>query len=444
MTVGFRSSDLRTRLDLISDPLYRGSLILLVNTAFLLGFGLVFWTLATHNYPASTVGVFTGLTAGIGLLSTVATVGLQITITRYISTTENPRALVVASLGVITVVGMILSLVCIIVLGSHLPSELHLRQRGAPIPLAIALVILSAVGTVLDAGLIATRASHAVLLKNLAASIFKVAALVMFILLAASRSSGLLLSYSLGYLISTGISCLALIRRTDGKGFSLRSFAVLRRHLPMTAGSYLAIIMAALPGAVLSLQVLAALGPSETAHFGTAFMTAGMLFVIPSTVSGVFFAEASRKTEPTGIQLRKAIRGTYALLLPGVCAFVVGAPLILRVFGASYASAGSDCLRVFALSAIPMGGTYIVDSLLLAHDRTLAYVLINGVNAALIIACVSIFLQYGLVGVAAGWMLAQVLSFALGLILIVLGRRGRHLVLGRGGRHHRMVRRPSL
>jgi O-antigen/teichoic acid export membrane protein len=425
--LSFRSLDLRARLSLITDPLYRGSLTLMANTGFLLVFGLAFWSLATHSYSAAAVGVFTGLTAGISLLSTLATIGLQITITRYITTTENPRALVVASLGVIATVGTVLCLVCLIAFGPHLPAELHLSLHGGPAPLAIAVVFLSAAGTVLDAGLVALRASHAVLFKNLAASIVKVGALLVLILLAGRHSSsGLLIAYSLGFLVSTGGSCLAILRRTHGASLSPSSFSVLRRHLPMTAGSYLATMMAALPGAVLPLVVLAALGPAQTAHFGTAFMSSSLIFVIPATVSGVFFAEASRRSTPLGTILRKAIRGTYLLLVPAVVVVVIAAPLILRVFGAAYASAGAGCLRVFALSAIPMGGTYMIDSLLLAHDRTLAYIFINGANAALIILGAYLFVRHGLVGVATGWLLAQVLSLLLGLILAATGRRGRH------------------
>jgi O-antigen/teichoic acid export membrane protein len=419
--------DLRARLGLITDPLYRGSLTLLANTGFLLVFGLAFWSLATHEYSAATVGVFTGLTAGISLLSTLATVGLQITITRYLATTENDRALVVAALGVIVTMGTVLCLVCLIAFGPHLPPELHLSLHGGPAPLAIGIVILSAAGTVLDAGLVALRASHAVLIKNLVASVVKVGSLLALILLAASRSSsGLLIAYSLGFLVSTLGSCVAILRRTRGRSFSLRSFLVLRRHLPMTAGSYLATLMAAVPGAVLPLEVLARLGPAQTAHFGTAFMSSSLIFVVPATVSGVFFAEASRQSVPLAVIMRKAIRSTYLLLVPAVLVVVAAAPLILRVFGPGYATAGADCLRVFALSAIPMGGTYMIDSLLLARDRTLAYIFINGANAALIILCAYLFLGHGLTGVATGWLLAQVLSLVLGLLLAATGRKGRH------------------
>ncbi len=53
-----------------SDPLYRGSLVMLTNTALLSALGFAFWTLAARTYPAVSVGSFSGLTAGVSLLVT--------------------------------------------------------------------------------------------------------------------------------------------------------------------------------------------------------------------------------------------------------------------------------------------------------------------------------------------------------------------------------------
>jgi O-antigen/teichoic acid export membrane protein len=423
LAVGFRSRTLPALRSIFTDPLYRGSLTLLINSAVLTIFGVAFWTIATHSYPASTVGVFSGVTAGIGLLATVATLGLQNTITRYVASTENPRGLVVSGVSVIATVGTMLCLITVITLGPHLPSSLHLQQPGRMVFLATVLVAVTAVSTVFDAGLIATRASSAVLFKNAVGSAVKVAALF---LLADFRNWGLLLAYSAGLFVATGGGGLALFRRVSGFGLSRRSFGVLRGYLSMTAGNYIATIMGILPASVVPLEVLARQGPTETAHFGTAFMAAGFLSIIPSTVAGVLFAEASRHVEPIGKQLRKALRGIYGLLLPAMVLLIAAAPLVLRIFGSSYAAAGTGCLRILALSGLPMGGTYLVDSLLIARDRMSAYVFINGANAALVLGFVAILVPRGITAAASGWTLAQVASLLIGLGILAMGRTGRH------------------
>lgn len=420
----FRSRMLSTLRGVLADPLYRGSLNLLLNTGVLTVLGLAFWTFATRNYPASTVGIFSALTSGIGLLAAVATLGFQNTVTRHIASAENPRALAATALAVIASVGAALCLFTVLVLGPHLPSELDLRQQGTMALLLTALVVVSAAGTVLSAGLVAIRATRALLIANAAGSIVKLAAIAA---LTTFRSAGILLAFSIGLFVGTSSVGVALFRRLEGTGLSVRSFGVLRRHLSLITGNYVATTMGILPVTIVPLEVLAIGGPVETAHFGIAFTVAGFLAVIPSTLSAVLFAESSRPGTQLGKQLRKALRGTYALLLPASAILIAFGPFALRIFGASYASAGAGCLRVLALSALPMGGTYLVDSLLVARDRIAAYVFMNGANAALSLGGVALLLPHGLTAAAAGWALAQGLSALLGLGVLAIGSGRRHV-----------------
>jgi O-antigen/teichoic acid export membrane protein len=418
-----RSRLLRAVRSVLGDSLYRGSLILLVNTLVVSAIGFAFWTLAARTYPASTVGVFSSLISGAGLLAAIAALGLPNAMIRHLAGAENPLGLVAASVTAIVTVGTALCLATVLTLGSRLPPALHLHQHGGQLFLVIALVVLTAVGSTFDAGLIATRATHAVLIKNVIGSMAKIAALY---LLMGLRSSGLLISFSLGLGLTTVLGGISLGRRISGNGFGLESFRVPRRYLSLTSGNYIATIMGILPVSLVPVEVLLVRGAAETARFAVAFLIAGFLNVIPSTVAQVMFAEASRKGVALGGQLRSALRGVYGLLLPAVIIVVAAAPLALRIFGAAYAAAATGCLRVLALSALLTGGTYIVDAVLIARDRMKAYIVINGVNAALVLGCVWVLLRRGLAGAADGWALAQALSLILGLIFLATGKAGRH------------------
>jgi len=423
VALSFLSEDLKELRDIFDDALYRGSLTLLINSAALAALGFVFWTLAARTYPASTVGVFSGVISGVSLLATVAALGLPNTMIRHVTGTENARELLIVAVTAIVTVGTALCVIAIIALGSHLPLALHLQQRGRMMFLVTALVAVTAVSGTLDAGLIATRSSHIVLIKNLMGSITKVGALF---LLVGFRSSGLVMSYGVGLVLATILSSVALWRRLGGKRLELKSFLMLRDYLSFTSGNYLATIMGILPVSVVPLEVLVVRGATETARFAVAFLIVGFLNLIPATVSQVLFAEASRQGVPIGRQLRKAFRGVYGLLVPAVLAIVGAAPLLLRLFGAAYAIAATGCLRVLALSALLTGGTYLIDSMLTARDRTTAYIFMNGANAALVLACVGILLPRGLTPAAEGWALAQGLSLMLGLLVLATGRAGRH------------------
>jgi O-antigen/teichoic acid export membrane protein len=423
MTATSLSPLFRKARELVRDPLYRGSLVLLANTAVLAGFGFVFWTLAARSYPAATVGSFSGLTSGIGLVSAIAGLGLPNMITRHLTTTSSPRGLMVVALAAITALGGALSVIVLLGLGSRLPASLSLRQHGDTVVLFTILVIVTALSGAIDAALIAVRATQAVLWSNLAGAAARIAGLF---LLTSLRASGLVIAYSVGLILATILTVPPLLAKL-GDGARLGdAFALFREYMAGSVRNYIATVLGMLPSTVVVLEVLARLGAARTAPFATASLVAGFLAVIPSTASQVLFAEASRKGATMGGQLRKAIRAIYALLLPGIGVFVAAAPLIMRVFGASYAAQGSNCLRILALSSLFTGGTYLVDSMLIARDRTGAYLFMNGANAVLMLGCVGFMLRGGITGGAEGWALGQGISLLLGLIVVTTGKTGRH------------------
>jgi O-antigen/teichoic acid export membrane protein len=417
------SRALRALKDILNDPLYRGALFLLANTVATSAIGFVFWTLAAHRYSASAIGVFSSVTSGAGLLATIAALGLPITMTRHIAGAEDPRELVIVAVTIITTVGTTLCLATVLVLGPHLPSAFHMQQRGGITLLVTVLVVFTALGSTLDAGLVATRSSRTVLIKNLVGSIVRLTAML---LLSSFRTSGLLISVSLGLVLATLLGGAALGRRIKGKKKGIRTFRMPWQYLSITSGNYIATVIGILPLSVVPIEVLAVRGAAETARFAVAFLIAGFLNFIPSTVGQVLFAEISRGEVPLGKQLRKALHAVYGLLLPPLAILLVAAPFILRLFGQTYATDATGCLRLLALSSLPAGGTYLVDSLLIARDRTAAYTFMQVSNAALVLGCVGSLVPRGLTAAAGGWALGQGASLVVGLIVLATGRVGRH------------------
>src|SRR5207237_5543547 len=111
---------LGTRLGLIrallSDALYCGSFVLLVNTAVLSGFGLAFWTVAARMFTDRQVGAFTALVSGVNLLSTVAAVGVPNLLMRYLKNSDDQRRLVTGSLAAVGVLGGLAAVAAMVVL----------------------------------------------------------------------------------------------------------------------------------------------------------------------------------------------------------------------------------------------------------------------------------------------------------------------------------------
>lgn len=395
-----------------AEPIYRGSLLLLVNTVVLALFGFVFWALAARMYPARSVGVFSGVTSTITLLGAVAALGLPNTLMRHLSASADPRRLVEGVLGAVVVAGGLLCLAVVLVAGPHLPASLHLHTGvGAAAGLA-ALVAVATASAATDAALIAVRSTQALLAKNLAGGILKVAVLPA---LATLATSGLIAAYAVGSALSAALGLAALRRRLPDAAAPASRVALLRRHASFSAGTYAGTLVGILPLTTVPLLVLAIRGASETAWFTSAFVIAGFLNFIPSTVAQVVFAEVSRDASALRRDVVKAVRGIYLLLLPVLALTIVGAPWILRLFGAQYSAHAAPALRVLALGALFTGGTYLVDAILAARDRVFGYMVMNAVNAVLVLGATGALLPYGLTAAAWGWAGAQALSLVVGL-----------------------------
>lgn len=399
-----------------TDALYRGSVLLLANTVGLAGLGFLFWALAARGYPASSVGWLAGVTAGVNLLATVASLGLPNTMIRHLSAAPDPRALVRAVVTAVTVIGGTLALACLVLLAPLLPGggpDLGGDVRSTL--LIIVLVVGTAAGGTLDAGLIATRATGALLVKNLVGGTAKVAAILV---LTPFGLAGLIVAYGTGTVLATTLGAAVLLYRLP-RGMRHRgSLRTLRRHVSFSSGSYLGTVFGILPSTVVPLQVLTLAGSRQTAWFSVAFQLAAFLNFIPSTVAQVTFAEAQRAALRT--QLRKAVKAIYALLLPATLVMVLAAPLLLRMFGPEYAESATTCLRLLAVATVLSAGGYLVDAALIARDRTGAYIVMNGVNAALVLVSCALALPHGLNAGVLGWIAAQGLSLLFGALLVAV------------------------
>jgi hypothetical protein len=267
--------------------------------------------------------------------------------------------------------------------------------------------------------MIVLRLPGVVLWTNLAGALTK---LVLLFLLISDRSSGLIVAFGIGVLISACAGLPQLMAKAPwGNGMS-GSFIIFREYLSVTVNNYIATIFGALPGAIMPLEVIARQGTAKAAPFALAYLLAGFLNIIPSTMSQLVFAESSRKGASLNEQVRKAIRGIYAILVPLLLIAVPAGPFILRIFGSNYSTAGGEAFRILALTTLLMSGNYLVDCMLIARDRSVAYLFMNAANAALVIGCVDVLLKHGITGAAEGWCLAQGLSLVLGLFVLALGR----------------------
>jgi O-antigen/teichoic acid export membrane protein len=90
------------------------------------------------------------------------------------------------------------------------------------------------------------------------------------------------------------------------------------------------------------------------ASFYVAWLIVSILFIIPAALTQTLYAVSSAEDQASPRQIRLTLRLSLFFVSAGVLVLVVGAPLILGIFGQAYADQASPSLRIMALAAFPM------------------------------------------------------------------------------------------
>jgi O-antigen/teichoic acid export membrane protein len=104
---------------------------------------------------------------------------------------------------------------------------------------------------------------------------------------------------------------------------------------------------------VLPVLVTITTGPDANAAFYVAWMISNFLRIIPIHLSTVLFAVASGDMRALRPKLRVSLRMSMLIGIPGMAVLCLGAPLLLGIFGASYARAGAVSLILLSLGYLP-------------------------------------------------------------------------------------------
>jgi O-antigen/teichoic acid export membrane protein len=451
-----RTARLRSRVTgLARDSLYRNSFFLMLNSGVTGLLGVAFWGLASRLYPAHDVGSASALISAASFVATAATLGLPNTVMRFLASDANPRRLVSYTCWLAGATGAAMALVWVIVpghFGAPLASVAH------PWPIAIVLIAAAVAGTAVgmigDSAIIARRESQLVVEKNTVGSVVKLAALPLLVGLGAE---GLFGGYALSTVIATGMALMLLWRRWgrhDGSSVARVPVAgvpiaeVPVAGVPVTdapsaaepgalagrkwfaAGNHLATLVAIIPSSTLTVVVVDRLGATKAAYFAIPLLIVGFLNVIPSVTAQSLFAEVAADNDGSLIgHLRKALIAIYGLAVPVIAVLVVGAPLVLSLFGAAYSRQGAGCLRYLALAGLFASFNYVADVVLVARSKVAGYVFLNVAGTVSAFGFPVLFMSGGLTALGLGWFIGQIgyAALAVGTLAVCYGPRRRRV-----------------
>src|SRR5665811_100179 len=151
---------------LYTDPLYRNSLALMLNSAIGAFFGLMFWIVAARTMPSKDIGLATAAISAAALIMGLSKLGLDAGLVRYLPESKNKNGLYSTIVMVTLVLALVLTAVFMFGINIFSPSLSFIRD-GWFLPVFFAYIAVTSIYFVQSLAFISTRRADLSLVQNL-------------------------------------------------------------------------------------------------------------------------------------------------------------------------------------------------------------------------------------------------------------------------------------
>jgi O-antigen/teichoic acid export membrane protein len=312
--------------------------------------GFAFWWLASRLYSASEIGIASAVIAAISFLAGVAGMGVGTGIIRFLPGSEKPNGLLVSSYLFVILISIIVGIIYLLGLHIWSPDLAFLRVNWRYPVIFVVFILSISLGATVRATFVARRRSQYAFYYTLTTQLARLALLPIGISLG---YLGLVGAVGFAFLIGLLAALLLFLPRVE-PSFRLRqkvNLHLVKGLLLYSIGNYISDLIFLLPQTLLPLMVINMLGAQANGYAYIALMIGSLIASPGLALSRSAFAEGSNLyTQKESILIKAAISG---FLLTAIIALLVflATPLVLLIYGQSYALHAAPLLRLMALSA---------------------------------------------------------------------------------------------
>jgi len=344
----------------LRDPLRRNSFFLIATHGVIALFGFFFWRIAEGRYGTEAVGSASALVSAVLLLHTLARLGLDIGLIRFLPDETDKPGMINTSFTIVGLLSAVLALVFVLGVRVWAPALAFVRENAWYAVLFVSFTIMAGLVELLRQGVfVAYRRAQSSL------AIEVVAGLRLPLLFASLSvgAFGIFVSWGLAGLAAlvAGIVVVLSIQRSYRPVPTIRR-NVVSKMLRFSLGNYPAETFRELPGFVLPIIVVGVFtarmdvdtGREMGAYFYIAWTIASVIMMISYATSSSLLAEGSLEPTMFGRNAVRAAKFMLLLLIPAiVLVFLVG-DRVLEWFGTDYSREAFPLLRVLSVSGIPL------------------------------------------------------------------------------------------
>ena len=393
------------------------SLLLIASQAVTSVLGYVFWLLAARTTLPQTVGEVGALLSLLSLVMLVATAGVTSTLLVELARRSGQDADRLFSATLVLSGATAAALMVLLVAANALLGFWPLLGSPLVAVLAATSLMFSLVASVLDVAALSRGASMLVLVRSAVASLTRLAALSLAVVLSARLSTTLMLALWSASMVAS----VALLRTPWSKvGLRLSSQGLIRELrwlLGRIRHNQVGGLAARTPPLVLPLLVTWQAGAEANAGFFLAWQLAGGAFMVSGSVSQAFLAQAGDGVD-IAARTRRAARIMLVLGVPALLGVALLGPLVLSFLGEVYAAA-TTTLLVLVMAAPASAAVSLVTSRLRAERADAPAAWLNVASSVFAVTLAWWWLPAaGPVGASAGYAASQVFGAVSGVWLL--------------------------
>lgn len=362
----------------VRDPLYLNAYALMASNLLSSALGVVYWALAARSYSVDSVGIGAATISLVVFLSGIAQLNLRTALVRLVpeAGSRTPAlvgAAYLASSGM-SVVAAVVTFVGASIVGIE-PFAGLARDVSVAVPSVVLLagaIAAWSVFNIQDGLLAGLRRTLWVPVENV---LYGVAKTVLLVVLAAGLPVlGIAVSWFVPVVAAVAVVTVIVAIRwipqhvraaPHGPPSEARLVDERGRLLRYVASDYAAALFALATSSLLPVLVAATRGPAEGAFFYLAWIIAVSLDLLPANTAASLTVETASGQAELATETRRALMHMARSAVPFALVVAIVAPLLLQVFGATYAERSTDLLRLLALGVIP----YVAISAALAVAR---------------------------------------------------------------------------
>lgn len=404
-----------------------GSLVATSGLSALLGFA--YWAIAARTFTQEAVGYAAASISAMSLLGTIGMFGLGTLLIAELPKRVARANFIAAALIASGLISLVIGVIFVVV-APH--ASVNFRNSVGTLiggTIFAAGVAITSATLVFDQAAIGLLRGGLQLFRNSVFVIAKLIALpVAAYILHDQFGVGIVLSWIIGALVSL-IPVGIWLWWKGSPVFATPDWHVLRGMTGKVAAHNWLNIAATAPTMLIPVIVTIVVSPFANGAFYAAWMLVSFLYIVQTHLSTVLFAVAANNPPALPKKLRFTLTMSFLVGLPGIAVLALGGHLLLSIFGAGYASAGTVPLALLALAYIPMVPRgYYIATCRAAGKLTRAAAVLTGAAMTELVAVIIGARWDGLVGLSLGLLAARCvtgLATTPSVVAVAMGR-GRH------------------